>query len=188
MRLLQLLAIIGAFFALGQYTKPTEVPVAAPIPVAVAKPQTISDVLQNLKPHPARGYVYSKGHYTRIELEPTKSYFIMKFFAPGQAPKQFVISNISGYSKDPYALAGSFSSGNLLYLRYSLNAAGDRIYSGWIISPDRTSAAPLAVVDGSGSGGSAVSGVAGSGSAGARTVASDWPSELDVSKYMTQLK
>lgn len=168
MRLLHLVVILGFIFAASQYSKNFEVPVAA---AQQRKPASIKELLANLSPKKARGYVFRNSTYTRVELEPGKNQMIIKFFPANSPVKEYVVYGLTTKANDDTTLSGTFTQGSLLYLTYITRPNNDRVYSGWIISPDRTVAAPLAVLE-------RAQEVAGGG----------WPAELELSGFMSQLQ
>lgn len=179
MKLFQLGFILWIFFEIAQYSKNFQVPVAAAS--QIKKPATIKELLRNLQPHNARGYVLQHGVYTRVELEPGKSTMVVKFYMNNGLTHEYVVYNLKNNNNDPYSIAGNFTQGSLLYLTYNSLETGNRIYSGWIISPDRSAASPVAFIEQINSRGVA------SSSADSSSL-DDWPSEFDVNPYMQPLK
>ncbi len=165
MRLLQLIFLIGAFWFIGQYSKGFEVP------VAVAKtraPASIKELLRKLTPHKTRGYILQKGTYTKVELEPGQNHMIFKFIMRDNSEKKFLVYNLSSTEKDPSSIVGTFAQGSLLYLTHNQRPNGDRVYSGWIVSPDRSQASPVAVIE-------------------SVSESDKWPTEFDVNPYLQPL-
>jgi hypothetical protein len=161
-RLLQLVFVIGVFWFIGQYSKSFGVPVAT---ATVRKPASIKDLLRNLTPNRARGYILQKGVYTKVEIEPGENHMIFNFILRDGSARKFLVYNLESKEKDPGTVAGTFTQGSLLYLTFTQKQNRDRVYSGWIISPDRAQASPLALIE-------------------PVVETNEWPKELDVSPYL----
>lgn len=166
MRLINLFVVIGVFWFIAQQTKSFGVPVAT---ATQRKPASIKELLRNLTPNRARGYILQKGTYTKVELEPGSNYMVFKFILRDNSIRKFLVYGLKSTEKDPSSIAGTFTQGSLLYLTYTSRQNNDRVYSGWILSPDRSEASPVAVIDSTSDNGA-------------------WPSEFDVNPYLQPLK
>lgn len=169
MRALHLVLLIGAFWFIGQYSKSFEVPVAVAQSISQArKPASIKELLKNLTANKARGYILQNGTYTKVELEPGQDHMVFRFFLRDNTEKKFLVYNLSSTDKDPSSIVGTFTQGSLLYLTYNQRTNKDRVYSGWIVSPDRSQASPVAVIE-------------------SVSDSPNWPSEFDVNPYLQPL-